>query len=84
MNGQYHHVHTKIKRYAHAQKTPHFVFVISFIQLAIICSYHDIWEAAVGQTLLCQKEASNPHVHILCTVLVIKESNLLFRPFYVL
>ena len=84
MNGQYHHVHTEINRYAHAQKTLHFVFVISFVQLAIICTYHNIWEAAVGQMLLCQKETSNPHVHITYAVLVTKGSNLLLRPFYVL
>ena len=59
--------------------------VCNFIcPVAIICSYHDIWEAAVGQMLLCQKETSNPHVHITYAVLVTKGSNLLLRPFYVL
>ena len=30
----------------------------------MICGYHvyhDIWEAAVGQTLPCQRETGNPH-----------------------
>ena len=61
MNGQYHRVHTETNRYAHAQKTLHFVFVISFVQLAIICTYHDIWEAAVGQMLLYSKIAPEQH-----------------------